>query len=43
MGDLVNVFRHGSLVMKQFTNINETQLLIQGSIFYGTMDGAFGL
>ncbi|CAI6352621.1 unnamed protein product [Macrosiphum euphorbiae] len=40
LGDLVNVFRHGSLVMKQFENAYETQLSVQGSILYGTISGA---
>jgi len=43
LGDLVNVFRHGSLVMKQFENAYETQLSVQGSILYGTISGALGL
>jgi len=43
LGDLVNVFKHGSLVMKQFQNGYETQLSVQGSIFYGTISGALGL
>ncbi|XP_022162336.1 DNA damage-binding protein 1-like [Myzus persicae] len=42
LGDLVNVFRHGSLVMKQFENAYETQLSVQGSTFYGTISGALG-
>jgi len=43
LGDLVNVFKHGSLVMKQFENTYDTQLSVQGSIFYGTVSGALGL
>ncbi|XP_015373328.1 PREDICTED: DNA damage-binding protein 1-like [Diuraphis noxia] len=42
LGDLVNVFKHGSSVMKQFENGYETQLSVQGSIFYGTISGALG-
>jgi len=43
LGDLVNIFRHGSLVMKQYENSYKTQLSVQGSIFYGTISGAIGL
>ena len=36
---MVNVFRHGSLVMQQ---ANESSVLTTGSILYGTVDGAIG-
>ncbi|VVC45761.1 Hypothetical protein CINCED_3A017720 [Cinara cedri] len=40
LGDLVNVFRHGSLVMQHFT---DTYVSVQGGILYGTCSGALGL
>ncbi|XP_050444479.1 DNA damage-binding protein 1 [Adelges cooleyi] len=40
LGDLVNVFRHGSLVMQHFT---DTYVSTQGGILYGTCSGALGL
>lgn len=43
LGDLVNIFRHGSLVRKQFEDTYETKLSIKGSIIYGTVSGALGL
>lgn len=39
LGDLVNVFRHGSLVMQHFT---DTYVSVQGGILYGTCSGALG-
>ncbi|XP_060861972.1 DNA damage-binding protein 1 [Metopolophium dirhodum] len=39
-GDLINVFRHGSLVMQHFT---DTYVSVQGGILYGTCSGALGL
>lgn len=40
LGDMVNVFRHGSLVMQ---NIGERTTPTQGCILYGTVSGAIGL
>lgn len=40
LGDSVNVFRHGSLVMQ---HPGENSVPIQGSVLYGTVDGAIGL
>ncbi|XP_027838000.2 DNA damage-binding protein 1-like isoform X1 [Aphis gossypii] len=40
LGDQVNVFRHGSLVMQHFT---DTYVSLQGGILYGTCSGALGL
>lgn len=39
LGDLINVFRHGSLVMQHFT---DTYVSVQGGILYGTCSGALG-
>lgn len=39
LGDMVNVFRHGSLVMQHFT---DTYVSVQGGILYGTCSGALG-
>ncbi|XP_054261134.1 DNA damage-binding protein 1 [Macrosteles quadrilineatus] len=40
LGDMVNVFRHGSLVMH---HIGETSTPTQGCVLYGTVSGAIGL
>lgn len=40
LGDLVNVFRHGSLVMQ---NVGERSTPTLGCILYGTVSGAIGL
>lgn len=40
LGDLVNVFRHGSLVMQ---NVGERTTPTQGCVLYGTVSGAIGL
>lgn len=40
LGDMVNVFRHGSLVMQ---NVGERTTPTQGCILYGTVSGAIGL
>lgn len=40
LGDMVNVFRHGSLVMQ---NIGERTTPTTGCILYGTVSGAIGL
>lgn len=40
LGDMVNVFRHGSLVMH---NVGETSTPTQGCVLYGTSNGAIGL
>lgn len=40
LGDMVNVFRHGSLVMQ---NIGERTTPTSGCILYGTVSGAIGL
>ncbi|CAG0895305.1 unnamed protein product [Darwinula stevensoni] len=40
LGDMVNVFRHGSLVMQQVT---ETSITTQGSILLGSVNGCIGL
>ncbi|KAI5740244.1 hypothetical protein M8J76_002026 [Diaphorina citri] len=40
LGDLVNVFRHGSLVMH---NVGETSTPTTGCVLYGTFSGAIGL
>uniref|UniRef100_A0A2S2P1T8 DNA damage-binding protein 1 n=1 Tax=Schizaphis graminum TaxID=13262 RepID=A0A2S2P1T8_SCHGA len=42
LGDLVNIFRHGSLVMKKFEDTYETKFSTKGSIIYGTVSGALG-
>lgn len=39
LGDMVNVFRHGSLVMQ---HVGETSTPTQGCILYGTVSGAIG-
>nr|CAG4643697.1 EOG090X00HD [Lepidurus arcticus] len=40
LGDLVNVFRHGSLVMQQAA---DSATPIQGGVLYGTVHGAIGV
>lgn len=40
LGDLVNVFRHGSLVMQ---NVGERTTPTSGHVLYGTVSGAIGL
>lgn len=40
LGDVVNVFRHGSLVMQ---NIGERSTPNQGCVLYGTVYGAIGI
>lgn len=40
LGDLVNVFRHGSLVMQ---NVGERTTPTSGYVLYGTVSGAIGL
>ncbi len=40
VGDMINVFRHGSLVMQ---NLGDTSTPHSGSILYGTVHGALGL
>ncbi|XP_074593114.1 DNA damage-binding protein pic [Brevipalpus obovatus] len=40
LGDYVNVFRHGSLVMQ---HLGENTTPIQGSVLFGTVSGAIGL
>lgn len=40
LGDMVNVFRHGSLVMQ---NLGETSTPTTGCVLYGTVSGAIGL
>lgn len=40
LGDMVNVFRHGSLVMQ---NVGEKTTPTHGCILYGTVSGAIGL
>lgn len=40
LGDMVNVFRHGSLVMQ---NVGERTTPTLGCILYGTVSGAIGL
>lgn len=39
LGDMANVFRHGSLVMH---HIGETSTPTQGCVLYGTVSGAIG-
>ncbi len=39
VGDMINVFRHGSLVMQ---NLGDTSTPHSGSILYGTVHGALG-
>jgi DNA damage-binding protein 1 len=40
LGDMVNVFRHGSLTMQ---HVFETSVPTQGCILFGTVNGAIGL
>lgn len=40
LGDLVNVFRHGSLVMQ---NLGETTTSTTGSVLFGTVSGSVGV
>lgn len=40
VGDMINVFRHGSLVMQ---NIGETSTPTRGCVLFGTVGGAIGL
>lgn len=40
LGDMINVFRHGSLAMQ---NVGERTTPTQGCILYGTVSGAIGL
>lgn len=40
LGDMANVFRHGSLVMQ---NLGERSTPTQGCVLYGTVSGAIGL
>lgn len=40
LGDMVNVFRHGSLVMQ---NLGESSTPTQGCVLFGTTSGAIGL
>lgn len=40
LGDTVNVFRHGSLVMQ---NVGERTTPINGCVLYGTCNGAIGI
>ncbi|CAH0552007.1 unnamed protein product [Brassicogethes aeneus] len=40
VGDMVNVFRHGSLVMQ---NLGETSTPTRGCVLFGTVGGAIGL
>ena len=39
IGDMINVFRHGSLVME---NLGDSSTQHSGSILYGTVQGAIG-
>jgi len=39
LGDMVNVFRHGSLVMQ---HVGETSTPTQGCVLFGTVNGAIG-
>lgn len=39
LGDMVNVFRHGSLIMQ---NVGETSTPTTGCILFGTVSGAIG-
>ncbi len=39
LGDNINVFRHGSLVMQ---NLGDTSTPHSGSVLYGTVHGAIG-
>ena len=40
IGDMINVFRHGSLVMQ---NLGDSSTPHSGSILYGTVQGAIGI
>ncbi|XP_059618303.1 DNA damage-binding protein 1 [Phlebotomus argentipes] len=40
LGDMINVFRHGSLVMQ---NVGENTTQTSGCVLYGTISGAIGL
>lgn len=40
LGDMVNVFRHGSLVMQ---HVGETSTPTQGCVLFGTVSGAIGV
>lgn len=40
LGDMVNVFRHGSLVMQ---HLGESSTPTQGCVLFGTVGGAIGL
>lgn len=40
LGDMINVFRHGSLAMQ---NVGERTTPTQGCVLYGTVSGAIGL
>lgn len=40
MGDIINVFRHGSLVMQ---NVGERTTPNHGCVLYGTVNGAIGI
>lgn len=40
VGDMINVFRHGSLVMQ---NLGETSTPTSGCVLFGTVEGAIGL
>jgi DNA damage-binding protein 1 len=39
VGDMINVFRHGSLVME---NLGDSSTPHSGSVLYGTVHGAIG-
>ena len=39
IGDMINVFRHGSLVME---NLGDSSTQHSGSVLYGTVQGAIG-
>jgi DNA damage-binding protein 1 len=39
LGDMVNVFRHGSLVMQ---HVGESSTPTQGCVLFGTVSGAIG-
>ena len=40
VGDMINVFRHGSLVME---NLGDSSTQHSGSVLYGTVQGAIGM
>lgn len=40
LGDMINVFRHGSLAMQ---NVGERTIPTNGCVLYGTVSGAIGL